>query len=566
MPGISKHVFTALIRSRRLGASIAATAVLAAFSALQPAAGVASTTNPWLDRLNQWRTSTGVGPLTENSVYSSGDYNHSVYMVKNDLVTHYETPGVPYYTTAGDTAARNSNIEVNSSTAFTDTQSIDWWMAAPFHSMGMMDPRLTQTGFGAYREAKSGWAAGFSLDTIHGNSFTGGSYPVYFPGNGTTEPLTNYSGNEFPDPLSACPNYTMPTGLPVYIEVGGNVNTTVGPVHTLTGGGTSLANCVIDSSNSSVGSYLYTRGGVIMVPQRPLQTGVTYTVALTVNSVPYTWTFTVGNFASAGPPPAGWVSIGGTLTSSAAASSWGTARVDVFSRDSNNALAQNTWNGTTWSGWSSQGGVLTSSPAAVAWGPNRIDAFVRGQDNGLYHKAWNGTTWSPYENLGGYLLSGAAGASWSSGRLDLFVIGGDRGLYHKYWAGFWSTWQSLGGVLTSDPAAVSWGPNRIDVFARGQDNALWQESWDGTKWSWQSRGGVITSGPAASSCASGHLDVFATGQDYAIYQLGYTGTWGAWTKLGGQWTTQPGAVCSTVVHLIERGPDSAMWQTTVTGS
>ena len=77
---------------------------------------------------------------------------------------------------------------------------------------------------------------------------------------------------------------------------------------------------------------------------------------------------------------------------------------------------------------------------------------------------------------------------------------------------------------------------------------------------------MITSGPAASSCASGHLDVFATGQDYAIYQLGYTGTWGAWTKLGGQWTTQPGAVCSTVVHLIERGPDSAMWQTTVTGS
>ena len=206
MPGISKHVFAALIRSRRLGASIAAAAILAALLALQPAAGLASTTNPWLDRPNLWRTSTGVGPLTENTLYSSGDYNHSVYMVKNDLVTHYETPGVPYYTTAGDTAARNSNIEVNSSTAFTDTQAIDWWMAAPFHSMGMMDPRLTQTGFGAYREAKSGWAAGFSLDTIHGNSFTGGSYPVYFPGNGTTEPLTNYSGNEFPDPLSACPN------------------------------------------------------------------------------------------------------------------------------------------------------------------------------------------------------------------------------------------------------------------------------------------------------------------------------------------------------------------------
>jgi len=249
----------------------------------------------WLNRFNIWRASTGVSTLTEVPLWSTGDYDHALYMVKNNLVTHYETPGTPYYTTDGDTAARNSNIYVSSSTSTTDEQAIDWWMQAPFHAMGMMDPRLTQTGFGSYREVKSGWDMGAALDVLRGNPFTGGQWPVYFPGKGATEPLTSYGGNEFPDPLQACPGYGAPTGLPVFIEVGGNVSTTVG-AHSITGGGVALDNCVIDSSNPSVGSGLYYRGGVILIPRLPLQTGVKYTVSLTVNGTPYTWSFTVGPF------------------------------------------------------------------------------------------------------------------------------------------------------------------------------------------------------------------------------------------------------------------------------
>ena len=100
----------------------------------------------WLARFNAWRASSRLSQLVENATWSTGDYDHAVYMVKNDLVTHYETLGTPYYTTDGDTAARNSNIYVSSSTATSDEQAIDWWMQAPFHAMGMMDPRLTQTG------------------------------------------------------------------------------------------------------------------------------------------------------------------------------------------------------------------------------------------------------------------------------------------------------------------------------------------------------------------------------------------------------------------------------------
>ena len=251
----------------------------------------------WLDRLNTWRASTGVPALSENTTWSAGDYNHGQYMVKNGLVTHYETPGVPYYTPEGDTAARNGNIQVSSTTSTTDEQAIDWWMAAPFHAMGMMDPRLTQTGFGSYRDATSSpWQEGAALDTIRGNSFTGGSYPVYYPGNGTVEPLTTYGGGEFPDPLQACVGYSAPTGLPVFLQIGGNVNTVAGSVHSFTGNGVALSHCVLDTTVSAVSSYLYTRGGVILIPRQPLQSGVKYVVALTVNGVPYTWSFTVGPF------------------------------------------------------------------------------------------------------------------------------------------------------------------------------------------------------------------------------------------------------------------------------
>jgi hypothetical protein len=163
-----------------------------------------------------------------------------------------------------------------------------------------MDPRLGSTGFGSYRLVKSGWQMGAAVDTTRGNPFTGGRYPVFFPGDGSTEPLTTYSGNESPNPLQACSGYTAAAGLPLYVETGGNVSTTAGAVHSLTGNGTPLDHCVIDSTNAALGSYLKMRGAVIVVPKSPLQVGVTYVVALTVNGAPYTWSFTVGPLNSSG--------------------------------------------------------------------------------------------------------------------------------------------------------------------------------------------------------------------------------------------------------------------------
>src|SRR5260370_8893984 len=127
-------------------------------------------------------------------------------MVQTGQVKHYEVTSCPQYAREGDAAAQNGNIEVNWPTSFTDGQAIDFWMEAPFHAMGMMDPRLTQSGYGAYRATGYGpWAAGFALDVIRGNSFTGGTYPVFCPGNAQSVPLPTYAGGERPIPPSRRP-------------------------------------------------------------------------------------------------------------------------------------------------------------------------------------------------------------------------------------------------------------------------------------------------------------------------------------------------------------------------
>ncbi|HET9781205.1 MAG TPA: CAP domain-containing protein, partial [Candidatus Dormibacteraeota bacterium] len=348
----------------RLCLAVGVSVVLSVVAASSPTT-TALAAGTWLDRLNAWRASVNLPALTENTTWSQGDYDHSLYMVKDDQVTHYELTSEPNYTVAGDTAARNGNIEVNSTTAFSDTQAIDWWMAAPFHALGMMDPRLTQTGFGAYREVKSGWQAGFTLDVLRGNPFTGGTYPVFFPGDRSIVPLTTYNGNEFPDPLQDCAGYSAPTGLPVFVQIGGNVATTV-TAHSFTGNGAPLPHCVLDSNSPNVGSSLTYRGAAIVIPQQPLQAGVNYTVALTVNGVPYTWSFGVSSDGTITAPVACPVNVtaptvAATTEFSISLSATG-CNVDRFDvQESDTTLSQG------WS-WVSPVNAVASSGSLVADG------------------------------------------------------------------------------------------------------------------------------------------------------------------------------------------------------
>ncbi len=51
-----------------------------------------------------------------------------------------------------------------------------------------------------------------------------------------------------------------------------------------------------------------------------------------------------------------------------------------------------------WSGWQSLGGSLTSSPAATSPGSSSIDVFARGTDGAVWYKDWNGAAWSSWHS------------------------------------------------------------------------------------------------------------------------------------------------------------------------
>jgi hypothetical protein len=261
-----------------------------------------------------------------------------------------------------------------------------------------------------------------------------------------------------------------------------------------------------------------------------------------------------------------WESLGGSLTSAPAVSSWAPGRLDVFTRGTDAQLYHKWYDSAGWHNWELLGGlVVNSDPAAVSWGNGRIDVFATGTDNALYHKWYDSAGWHNWESLGGQLTSGPAVASWGNGRLDVFGRGTDNALYHKWYTttGGWSGWQSLGGGLTSSPAAVSWGNGRLDVFVRGTDNALYHKWYDSNGWSaWEDRGGVLTSAPAVSSWGSGRLDVFVAGTDNALDHMWYSSSgWSGWEGLGGVLTSSPAAVSwgSGRIDVFVRGTDNALY-------
>ena len=217
-----------------------------------------------------------------------------------------------------------------------------------------------------------------------------------------------------------------------------------------------------------------------------------------------------------------------------------------------------TWLSTAETRWESLGGVLVGGPAASTWGSGRLDIAVRGTDNQLWHKWFDGG-WHNWEALGGVLTDDPGAASWSPGRYDVFVRGTDNALWHRWYDGRWHDWESLGGVLASGPGVVAWGPNRLDVFVRGTDNAMWHRWWDGVGWrGWESLGGVLRSKPAAVSGGPGDLRVYVEGSNQHYYSRSHNGGWYPWSEVAPiVWMTAPGAARGGYVFGVD---DGQVWQ------
>ncbi len=276
-----------------------------------------------LSNLNAYRSLANLPPVTENSLWSEGDRLHARYVVKNGVLTHTEDLANPWYSLDGDAAGQSSNVLADTGIQLTDSQAVDKWMSGPFHAVNVLDPRLQRIGFGSYREMGSVFQTAAALDTFRGLGAVSDrvQFPVFYPAQGKALPVSQYSGGETPDPLSACPGYTAPSGPPVIVQFGSGFTSVNVTAHTFKQGTTNLEHCIYtetsythpDPQQQALGrSFLSGRDALVIIPRQPLTPGAAYTVSLTANGKSYTWSFSVAANAQ-GALPGQFISPAGSL-------------------------------------------------------------------------------------------------------------------------------------------------------------------------------------------------------------------------------------------------------------
>ncbi|HRE00127.1 MAG TPA: CAP domain-containing protein, partial [Ilumatobacteraceae bacterium] len=264
----------------------------------------------WLTTVNYFRAMAFQGPVTENTSWSAGAYNHSCYMLQNGI-THTEVAGKPGYTPSGDTAGRNSNVAVSSVYGASARSHIELWMTGPFHAIGVLRPGLTSVGFGKCDMTNPGtnYRSGATLNVLSGlGPSVPQASPILFPGNGTTTSL-NMFRTESPNPAVMCGWGATTAGLPVVAMMPEGFSGV--PVATMIGASTGPQQvCVLSGANANdpndpagtAKSILNGVNGVVVMPRNTLAPD-TYSVTITTSSRTVTWSFTVDPTAATGLQP-----------------------------------------------------------------------------------------------------------------------------------------------------------------------------------------------------------------------------------------------------------------------
>lgn len=264
----------------------------------------------WLERVNHWRELTGLAAVSAGLKLSSAAEDHSRYLVKHALEgridataaggAHTEEPTDPWYTPAGLAAAQNGDVDppCRGCSLSSASQQIDGFVAVPFHRLAILDPLIRKMGYGSYTQ--DGLQAAVLYLPTPTSSGTTFKRPIEFPPNGSIVGFAAYEP-EWPDPLSTCPSYTAPAGIPITLELGRWMVPEVS-AYSLKDGSKRLQICVFNAStynNPSGAAQMRGRnilkgyGTVVLIPRQPLASGQTYVVSISANGKVYSWSFSV---------------------------------------------------------------------------------------------------------------------------------------------------------------------------------------------------------------------------------------------------------------------------------
>jgi hypothetical protein len=298
-------------------------AALAAFGALAiaPSAALADPTpDQALAELNQWRAASRLAPVTTlDPVWDTGCHHHNQYEQQNNVLTHYEDPSRPGYTSDGAQAGPDSVLATG---YFADPSPRSMWDAAVFHRVALLAPRLRRIGYDAWQYWYCLWdqnvspseapraidnspaarTAQLALYPSPANGQDG--VPVAFPGTETPDPETEDGVNGAPLGwlISVSVNGPWPDG-----GYGGIVWTHVSAARLAPEGGGAAVPLAISEHGTTLGTYM--REGFGLFPLSPLVPATVYraTVSGTAHDA-YTgagWRFTsyVWRFRTVGAPP-----------------------------------------------------------------------------------------------------------------------------------------------------------------------------------------------------------------------------------------------------------------------
>jgi hypothetical protein len=268
----------------------------------------------WLVPLNRYRAMVGLGPVTADAELSRGDSLHAHYLAVNyapfganmrlGAEAHAEDPAKPGFTADGETAARSSDIDWawNPRSRPKPSWAIRNWMQVPFHRMQIINPYLRKVGYGSNCVEASCFAAlntGTDVDQPV-PVVQQWPKPVAFPPDGSIVQMTQFS-EEWPNPLSSCPGYASPTGLPITLELGSMLVPAFSDYSvTEVDSSTRLEACAFNAdtyvnpdsvAQSAARAILREFGAIIIIPRRPLSSG-RYAVSVTAGRG-YSWVFSV---------------------------------------------------------------------------------------------------------------------------------------------------------------------------------------------------------------------------------------------------------------------------------
>jgi uncharacterized protein YkwD len=265
----------------------------------------------WLQRVNHWRELAGLRTVSSTPELNAAAVEHSRYLVKHVLEgkieevnsggAHTEDPSDPWYTRSGVAAAQSGDVTppCRDCMSFSPSQHVDDFMAIPFHRLNVLDPALTKIGYGSYTE--NGFQAAVLYLPVPSEAGTPFTPPIEFPPDGSSVEFAAYQSDEWPDPLSSCPGYTAPSGLPITLELGRWIVASVSD-YSLKVGERTLASCVFDASTynnpddatqARGRNGLKAYGAAVLIPRQPLTSGQTYAVSISANGKTYGWSFSV---------------------------------------------------------------------------------------------------------------------------------------------------------------------------------------------------------------------------------------------------------------------------------